>query len=293
MRVLVIGGQGYVGSHLVPYLIENNITTTYYGSREQDYNKLDKKYLETYTHIILLAGHSSVQMCVGDLNSSWKNNVRNFKNLIDKTTNDQTIIYASSASVYGNKGTKLYTEEDISVDFVNNYDLTKVTIDLLASKYMTQGRKIIGLRFGTVNGGSSVIRRDLMINSMVYSALDTGHIFVTNKHISRPILSIRDLSRAVLAILQKPTVSNIFNLASFNSTVDSISKIVSENTKVEITDNGNTNDTYNFAIDNTKFKYMYNFCYEDNIHTVVDNVIKCYKYDNPNIVIRNKLFEYD
>jgi len=293
MRVLVIGGQGYIGSYLVPYLTENNILTTYYGSRELDYNKLDKSYLEVYTHIIILAGHSSVQMCLNDLQSPWKNNVRNLKNIIDKTNKDQTIIYASSASVYGNKGTKLYTEEDISVDFVNNYDLTKVTIDLLASKYMTQGRKIIGLRFGTVNGGSSVIRKDLMINSMVHSALDTGHIFVSNKHISRPILSIRDLSRAVLVILQNPIVSNIFNLASFNSTVDSISKIVSENTKVDIIDKGNTNDTYNFAIDNTKFKYMYKFVYEDNIHTVVDSVINCYKYDNPNIVIRNKPFKYD
>ena len=160
MKVLVIGGQGYIGSYLVPYLTENNILTTCYGSRELDYNKLDKSYLEVYTHIIILAGHSSVQMCLDDLQSPWKNNVRNLKNIIDKTNKDQTIIYASSASVYGNKGTKLYTEEDISVDFVNNYDLTKVTIDLLASKYMTQGRKIIGLRFGTVNGGSSVIRND-------------------------------------------------------------------------------------------------------------------------------------
>jgi nucleoside-diphosphate-sugar epimerase len=53
MKVLVIGGQGYIGSYLVPYLTENNILTTYYGSKELDYNKLDKSYLEVYTHIII------------------------------------------------------------------------------------------------------------------------------------------------------------------------------------------------------------------------------------------------
>ena len=66
MKVLIIGGQGYIGSYLVPYLTENNILTTCYGSRELDYNKLDKSYLEVYTHIIILAGHSSVQMCLDD-----------------------------------------------------------------------------------------------------------------------------------------------------------------------------------------------------------------------------------
>jgi nucleoside-diphosphate-sugar epimerase len=235
-----------------------------------------------------------VLRCKGPLESSWKNNVRNFKNLVDKTGNSQTIIYASSASVYGDKDTKpLYTEEDISIDYVNNYDLTKVSLDLLAMKYINNGRQIVGLRFGTVNGGSSVIRRDLMINSMVYSAIQQGSITITNKHIKRPILSIRDLSRAVETIIKSNLKSDIFNLASFNSTVDSIARIVSEYTKVQIIDNGNPLGAYNFAIDNTKFKVLSNFTYEDNLHSVVENVIECYKNKNPEIVIRNEYFQYD
>jgi nucleoside-diphosphate-sugar epimerase len=235
-----------------------------------------------------------VLRCKGPLESPWKNNVRNFKNLIEKTDNRQTIIYASSASVYGDKDTKpLYTEEDISIDYVNNYDLTKVSLDLLAMKYIGEGRNIIGLRFGTVNGGSPVIRRDLMINSMVYTALFEKHITITNKHIKRPILSVRDLSRAVETMIKSKAASNIFNLASFNSTVESIANIVSDYTKVDITDNGNVHGAYNFAIDNTKFKVLGNFTYEDNLHSVVENVIECYKNKNPEIVIRNEYFQYD
>ena len=294
MKILIIGGRGYIGSYLFNYLSKQGIDVQIFGDRQQDYNLLGRIFLSHFTHIVLLAGHSSVLRCNGPLESSWKNNVRNFKNLVDKIDNRQTIIYASSASVYGDKDTKpLYTEDDISIDYVNNYDLTKVSLDLLAMRYINEGRKIVGLRFGTVNGGSSVIRRDLMINAMVYTAINQGSITITNKHIKRPILSIRDLSRAVETIIKKDLKSDIFNLASFNSTVDSIARIVSEYTKAEITDNGNPLGAYNFAIDNTKFKVLGNFTYEDNLHSVIENVIECYKNKNPEIVIRNEYFQYD
>lgn len=294
MKVLIIGGEGYVGSYLFNHLFKQGIDVQTVGNRRLDYNLLGRIFLSSFTHIVLLAGHSSVLRCKGPLESPWKNNVRNFKNLVEKTDNRQTIIYASSASVYGDKDTKpLYTEEDISIDYVNNYDLTKVSLDLLAMKYIGEGRNIIGLRFGTVNGGSPVIRRDLMINSMVYTALFEKHITITNKHIKRPILSVRDLSRAVETMIKSKAASNIFNLASFNSTVESIANIVSDYTKVDITDNGDVPGAYNFAIDNTKFKVLCNFTYEDNLHSVVENVIECYKNKNPEIVIRNEYFQYD
>lgn len=294
MKVLIIGGEGYIGTYLHKHLITQGLNVEVYGNRGLDYNNLGREYLSRFSHIVLLAGHSSVQCCNGPLESPWKNNVRNFKNLVDKTDNRQTIIYASSASVYGAKDVKrLYSEDEISIDFVNNYDLTKVSLDLLAMKFMSEGRRLVGLRFGTVNGNSPIIRRDLMINSMVYSAITEGHITISNKHIKRPILSVRDLSRAVESIIKTNTHSHIFNLASFNSTVEDICKIVNEYTKVEIIDKGNTAGSYNFAIDNSKFRVLNNFAYEDNIHSVVESVIDCYKNRNPRIVIRNEYFQYD
>jgi nucleoside-diphosphate-sugar epimerase len=293
MKVLVIGGEGYVGSYLTNFLKIRDVDVTAFGNRKNDYNKLDSVFLSYFTHIILLAGHSSVQMCIGPLDSPWRNNVRNFKNLVDKLAPAQTLIYASSASVYGNKDVShLYTEDEISVDFVNNYDLTKVSLDLLASKYIYEGKKIYGLRFGTVNGGSSIIRRDLMINAMVYTALTEGYIEVTNKHIKRPILSIRDLSRAVHSLITVAPRYDIYNIASFNSTVDQISKTVGEHVKVDVIDKGNSPGAYNFAIDITYFKSMNKFDFEDNIHTIVDNVLECYKNKSPKIVNRNQYIAY-
>ena len=152
MSVLIIGGQGYVGSYLAKHL-PGSVSI---GSRLFDYYELEPSFYKNFEYIILLAGHSSVQMCLGPLTSPWLNNVANFKDLLQKTSPDQKIIYASSNSVYGNKNTKISTEEDISLDYINNYDLTKSTLDLFALQQITQGRQLLGLRFGTVNGGSPV-----------------------------------------------------------------------------------------------------------------------------------------
>ena len=294
MKVLVIGGEGYIGSFLTTHLSNLSIEVEAVGNKRADYNLLGKIFLQQFSHIVLLAGHSSVLRCAGPLSSPWKNNVRNFKNLIEKTNSNQTILYASSASVYGDTDTKrLYTEDDFSIEYVNNYDLTKVSLDLLATRYINEGRRIIGFRFGTVNGSSTVIRRDLMINAMVYSAINEGCITISNKHIKRPILSIRDLARAITQAIQNNISSNIFNLASFNSTVASISATVGEITRTEIIDRGIIEGAYNFAIDTTKFKALNKFTYEDNLHSVIEDVVECYKNLNPQIVIRNEYFQYD
>lgn len=288
MSVLIIGGQGYIGSYLTKHL-SGSVAI---GSRLLDYHKLDSSFYKKFEYIILLAGHSSVQMCIGPLVSPWLNNVSNFKDLLQKTTPEQKIIYASSSSVYGDKNTKIGTEDDLNLDFINHYDLTKSTLDLFALQQISQGRQLIGLRFGTVNGGSPVIRRDLMINSMTYNALRDKKIYVTNKHAHRPLLFIHDLYRAVNSILSKPFTSGIYNLASFNTTVHTISQEVSRQTGVEIIDKNNIPGVYNFAISSEKFKKTFNFDFVGTPESVVQSVVKCYNEESPRVVIRNEYFEY-
>lgn len=293
-NILIIGGEGYIGSHLTPYLRSKGLSVDTYGDRQTDYNTLSLEVIQSYEYIILLAGHSSVACCNGDLKSPWNNNVRNFSNLVEKTNFSQKIIYASSSSVYGNKGGKVFNENDLSLSFVNNYDLTKISLDLLAQKYISAGKNIIGLRFGTVNGGSTIIRRDLMINSMVYSAKTTGVINVNNKTVTRPILSIRDLVRAVYSIVNRryQFKCGVYNLASFNSTVEEISKLVKEKTAVEIIDKGDFAGIYDFETNTNRFKSSYNFEYEDTVESIIDDVIDCYYNKNPKIVTRNEYYNY-
>jgi nucleoside-diphosphate-sugar epimerase len=295
MSILVIGGNGYIGSRLVPHLRSHNHDVEVYGNRSNDYNKLTIDFLAKFKTIILLAGHSSVQMCEGNIRSPWHNNVRNFINLVEKTSKDTQIIYASSASVYGNSD-DVSTENKMSLDILNNYDLTKITLDIAAQKYQAQGRQILGLRFGTVNGSSPVIRRDLMINMMVYAANNEGKITVANKHINRSILSIDDLVRAVERIVDRGRYSSItgmYNLASFTATVDEISSYVSKKLGIQIIDKGNTAGAYNFDINTGKICKDYDFKFTETIESTVDSVVNCYKDPSTNVVIRKDYIEYN
>ena len=175
-NILLIGGNGYIGSRLQEVLNVDVIDTNWFGDGDLhwsgDYKDLTSKYYESYDTIILLAGHSSVKMSEGNLNSCFNNNVRNFIDLIEKL-DKQKLIYASSSSVYGSVGGKTVNEKYYGFEPYNQYDISKHTADLYAQKSNVE---YYSLRFGTVNGCSPILRTDVMINAMVSSALRDGHI---------------------------------------------------------------------------------------------------------------------
>ena len=113
-KVLIIGGNGYIGTRLHEYLSIDDvedidlIDTCWFGKVIEDtivadYKTMSKEFYSEYDTIILLAGHSSVKMSEAGSNSCFNNNVKNFIELLDKLTT-QKFIYASSSSVYGSVG---------------------------------------------------------------------------------------------------------------------------------------------------------------------------------------------
>jgi nucleoside-diphosphate-sugar epimerase len=223
----------------------------------------------------VLAGHSSVPSCLGALYSPWLNNVTNFTDLLDKL-DDQLVIYASSASVYGNsKPGEQHKETNKIFVPVNNYDVTKYALDQQAVIANLTGKKVIGLRFGTVNGYSANLRVDVMINSMYHSVQNDRGIQVSNKHISRAMLGIEDLCRAVEHCIEQP-VPGIYNLSSFNATVGKIAEAVSRKLGAEIVDNGNTINAYDFALDTGLFEQTYDFEFKETPDTILNGLIEHY-----------------
>lgn len=290
-KILIIGKNGYIGSKLGNFL-NKEFDIDLIGSKSEDYNLLSKDQLLQYNYIILLAGHSSVKMCDGPLKGVWNNNVRNFKNLVDKLSDNQHLIYASSGSVYGDKITdQLYSENSINYSYINNYDLSKISLDMMAENCINQGKKIVGLRFGTVNGGSPNLRIDLMINAMVYSAKINNHITIANKHVKRPILGLQDLCLAVKQIIISDCIPGIYNLASINLNVDQISQTVKDILKVDIVDNGYS-PTYDFAISTEKFCNLYNFKFNETVDSITESVVNCIRSDATVLVKRNTYFDY-
>ena len=287
-KVLILGGNGYIGSRLRQVLREhhfvksNDICWFAYDelSDRRDYHKLTREELAEFEVIVVLAGHSSVPSCQGELPGPWLNNVTNFTDLLNKTT-DQLIIYASSASVYGNsKPGERHRETNTHFTPVNNYDVTKYALDQQATIANLRGKQVIGLRFGTVNGWAPNLRVDVMINSMYHSVQNDRGIQVMNRHISRAMLGIEDLCRAVLRCIQRP-VPGIYNLASFNSTVGEIADAVNRKLGAEIIDRGKTANAYDFALDTTFFEQTFDFTFIETPATIVDSLIESYEQSNP------------
>lgn len=282
--ILVIGGAGYVGSRLRVELAKqhavDSVDCCWYHydetSRRTDYAKLTTGDLDKYDVIVLLAGHSSVASCVGPITDPWLNNVTNFTELLKKLTG-QTLIYASSASVYGNSTPGELHKESSRKPFipVNNYDITKYSLDLEAVKAIDNGLDVVGLRFGTVNGWAPYLRTDVMINAMYDSAIHYNEIKVTNKHINRALLGIDDLCRAIETVIKTPK-PGIYNLASFNTTVADIATTVAEKLQVKLNDRGNTINAYDFGLDCSLFERKYNFTFNNTPATIVDDLAKGY-----------------
>jgi nucleoside-diphosphate-sugar epimerase len=293
-KILIIGGNGYIGSkissdlsvdHEVQVLDLCWFNDPEVGTIVSDFGKVEREFYSHFDSVVLLAGHSSVKMCEGKISYPYENNVRNFIDLMSNLSSKQQIIYASSSSVYGNAG-KNKVDENYH-DFIphNHYDITKHVIDLYAPKFDVQ---YYGLRFGTVNGFSPKMRKDVMINSMVYNALTEGEIKLYIKDIMRPILGINDLSRAIKEIINCPVDKRgIYNLASFNKTAEEIAYGVSsvidipvkeyESDPFSIKNSKLETKSYNFSIDSTKFCENFNFKFTDTIETITRGILENFK----------------
>jgi nucleoside-diphosphate-sugar epimerase len=292
-NILIIGSAGYIGSRLtLEFKDKYSITTLdacwFEHSNSPDiigdFYNFDKTFYSKFDIIILLAAHSSVKMCEGPMLSAYNNNVRNFVHLFSKLNSNQKIIYASSSSVYGDVGSTVVDENHN--DFIphNHYDVTKHIIDLYAPKFNIQ---YYGLRFGTVNGYSPTVRKDIMINSMTHSALTSGEIKLYIKDIIRPILGIEDLVRAIETIIENESDNRgIYNLASFNATAEDIAKKVNNvtNTKIVeyVTDPTNISNSklqtkcYNFSINCEKFIRKFNFEFKETVESITKSLINNY-----------------
>ncbi len=306
-NILIIGGNGYVGSKVSDVLSKNHNVNIMdlcwfdnYKSNTiiSDFGKIDKLFYSKYDCVVLLAGHSSVKMCEGNLHYSYNNNVKNFIHLLSNLSPSQKVIYASSSSVYGNAGEN--EVDETYHDFIphNHYDITKHVIDLYAPKFDVQ---YYGLRFGTVNGFSSHVRKDVMINSMVYNAMTDGEIKLYIKDIMRPILGINDLANAVVKIVESDEDKRgIYNLASFNKTAEQIAYGVSsvsnvpvkeyESDPFSIKNSKLETKSYNFSIDSTKFCKEFNFEFEETIESITQELLK--NFNEIKFTDRSSIKEY-
>jgi len=283
MKILIIGSEGYIGSSLKHVLRVSHYvdtcdilpSTLMSNSQhfETNYDNLTKDLISGYDLIFLLAAHSSVGLCVNNPEEAIQNNIVNFMKLLSKMNSNQYLIYASSGSVYDGYNDSNPDENAKIMKSRNIYDFTKISNDFMVSTYDIA---TIGLRFGTLSGFSPKIRNDLIINKMTSDALNKKSIMISNPTASRSCLGINDLCNAALTMIDSISnisqKTNLFNLCSFNYSIDEIATRIAKitNAKKIYVDDA---PTYNFSMSTKKFEQMFKFTFTDTVQSIVNDLI--------------------
>jgi len=229
MKLLISGGAGYLGSALIPKLLERQYTVDvvdlfWFGNHlppetgvvNADIFSLQVSDLTGYDQVIFLAGLSNDPMAEY---SPSKNFVFNaaapaFLAYMAKKAGARRFVYASSCSVYGYTENELY-DETKPVSSVYPYGISKLQGEQAVMNLVDDKFSVISLRKGTASGYSPRMRLDLIINTMFTCAMRDGEVTVHNPSIWRPIISIEDATSAyVRAIEANERISGIFNVAS-------------------------------------------------------------------------------
>lgn len=237
MRLLVAGGAGYVGSALIPKLLERGyevdvVDLFWFGNNlppevgllNKDLFELTVEDLKDYDQVIFLAGLSNDPMAEY---SPSKNFVYNaaapaYLAYTAKKAGVKRYIYASSCSVYGYTVNELY-DETRPVSSAYPYGISKLQGEQAVMNLMDDWFSVVALRKGTISGYSPRMRLDLIVNTMFRTALEQGVITINNPSIWRPILAMDDAISAYIRVIEAhESISGIFNIASGNYTVGEV-----------------------------------------------------------------------
>jgi nucleoside-diphosphate-sugar epimerase len=305
MKLLIAGGAGYLGSVLIPRLLDRGykvdvVDLFWFGNHlpkqvgilNKDIFHLSVEDLEPYDQVIFLAGLSNDPMAEF---SPSKNFIFNaaapaYLAYTAKNAKVKRYIYASSCSVYGYTENELFDEtRPVSSNYP--YGISKLQGEQAATSLADEDFSVIALRKGTVSGYSPRMRFDLIINTMFKHAVRERVITVNNPSIWRPILSIEDAATAYIrAVEANSKLSGIFNIASGNYTVGEVADLVKGAVEDRLNLRVNLNikhiqDFRNYKVSIDKASNVLSFHPTEDVRSIVgslvDNMDKFQDWDNP------------
>ncbi len=274
MKILVIGGAGYIGSHIVKLLkttnhkieILDNISTGYKENTQGlklhlcDLSNTSKLHdilaLNKFDSIMHFAGSINVSESFVNPRKYYENNLINTINLLNCMVdlNIENIIFSSSAAVYGNIDGNKPIKENFPVKPINPYGNTKAIVEKILEDYdKTYNLKYVSLRYfnacgahldGTIgemhNPETHIIPIILQVASGRRDKLEIyGNDYDTKDGTCiRDFIHVMDLADAHLKALEKLTFtkkSEVFNVGNNQGySINDIIKSVKEVTKKNI-----------------------------------------------------------
>lgn len=220
MRILVLGGAGYLGSVMVPKLLDASHHVTVldnfmYGDnslglhcshKNFDVHRVDCRdvsaimpFLPTTDVVIPLAALVGAPICNLNPIDAEILNKSALIELIEYMSKDQAIINPSTESVYG-RGTVLL-DETSPVKPLVSYGTQKYDVELALA-----GRaNSISFRMATLFGMSPRMRLDLLINDFTWRAIKDMSLVVFEGHAMRTCAHVIDAANAFVHCLDKFT----------------------------------------------------------------------------------------
>ncbi len=305
MKICIAGGAGYIGSLLIPKLLDRGyevevVDLLWFGNhlpaevkiKQKDIFDLTEEELQDYDQVIFLAGLSNDPMAEFSPSLNFIANAAApaYLAYMAKRAGIKRYIYAGSCSVYGYTVNELYNETSPAISS-SPYGISKLQGEQAAMQLRDDTFSVIAFRQGTVCGYSPRMRLDLVVNTMFKTALQTGKITVNNPAIWRPILSIQDAASAYIrAVEASYEISGIFNISSGNYTVGELGDIVKDVVTAELgiavsLDIKHIEDYRNYKVTTEKAGNMLSFKPDHSVETIVRDLARekdhFSDFDNP------------
>lgn len=279
--ILVVGGAGYIGSQLVKSLVDDGIRVKvldrgYFGFDslmdilpkiqlyDYDMRNCPHYVFDNVDTVINLGGLSNDPTADYSPEANTEMNVTASEKLavMAKDSGVERYVYASSCSIYDrgvfDESKDVLLDEDSEVSPTSNYAVSKLEAEQKLMDLVDDNFKVICLRKGTVFGQSPRMRYDLVVNTMVMSAMKHGIINVHNNGAMwRPMLNILDAVKAY-RLASTLDVSGIFNVASFNTRISELAfKVYSRlNTDVGFNFSSSESGVRSYRVSCDKFKKL-------------------------------------
>ncbi len=248
MKILVVGGAGYIGSTLCRQLWNHGHEVTaldrlMFGRESLD--ELDgrerfrlvqgdlrdetvlKQTVPGHDAVVLLAAIVGEPACNRNPKEAVDINLHGGLKVLDaaRSTGAGRFVFASTCSNYGvADGTQLVTEE-APLQPISTYSETKVAAERAVLESATDDFCPTVLRLSTAFGISARMRFDLMVSDFTLAAVREKKIVVFGEQFWRPFVHIEDISLAIGTVLDAdPSVvrGNVFNVGCNEANVRKI-----------------------------------------------------------------------